>query len=195
MLGLLSLTSACASIVEGTTQTVTVSSDPAGAICSLDRGGRTVAVVNPTPGSVTLDKSRDDVSVRCSKEGYQDMAEPLESGLQGMTLGNILFGGLVGVAIDASSGAMHEYPASIAVVLPPERFGSAADRDAWFARRAARIEEEAAEAAEALSRQCQVRTSTGDADQCRAAREALETQLSARLAANEAQRLATPVQS
>ena len=37
-----------------------------------------------------------------------------------MTFGNILFGGIIGVAVDASSGAMNEYPSSVTVRLIPE---------------------------------------------------------------------------
>lgn len=191
-LGLLLLTSACASIVEGTTQTVTVSTDPSGATCDLRRNGATIAVVNPTPGSVTLDKSRDHVSVECRKEGYQAGAESLASGFQGMTFGNVLFGGLVGVAIDASSGAMHKYPPAIIVALPPERFGSADERDAWFAQRAARIEEEFAEAMSKLRREC-LQSANDGGESCRSAVEALEKEKEARLAANETQRAATPL--
>lgn len=194
VLGLLLLTSACASIVEGTTQTVTVSTDPSGAICELRRNGATVAVVNPTPGSVTLDKSRDHVSVECEKEGHQPAADSLASGFQGMTFGNILFGGFVGVAIDASSGAMHKYPPAITVVLPPEQFGSAEERDAWFARRAARIEEEAAAALAAVRRECAQRANDND-ENCKAAVEAVEKEKEARLAANEAQRAASTLRT
>lgn len=111
---------ACSTIVEGTDQTVTVATDPSGATCELSRGGQIIGVVNPTPGSILVDKSADNISVICSKEGYQDASGTLTSEFEGMTFGNILFGGIIGVAVDASSGAMNQYPSSITVRLVKE---------------------------------------------------------------------------
>jgi len=105
--------SGCASIVEGTTQTVTVSTTPAGALCELKRNGQTIGLVNPTPGSVVLDKSKDNVGVLCRKDGHDEVAGTLASEVQGMTFGNLILGGIVGVAIDAGSGAMR-----ISIPLP-----------------------------------------------------------------------------
>ena len=114
------LLGACASIVEGTDQSIAVSSHPSGAICVLEREGGQIAAVNPTPGTVRVEKSTEDISVRCSKPGYQDSIGILVSELEGMTAGNLIFGGVTGLAVDAGSGAMHYYPSSITVNLSPE---------------------------------------------------------------------------
>lgn len=111
---------ACASIVEGTDQSIAVSSHPSGAICVLEREGGQIAAVNPTPGTARVEKSTEDISVRCSKPGYQDSIGVLASELEGMTAGNLIFGGVIGLAVDAGSGAMHYYPSSITVNLSPE---------------------------------------------------------------------------
>lgn len=134
---------ACATIVEGTDQTVTVITDPPGAVCTLTREAAPAAVVNPTPGSVSLDKSAENVAILCEKDGYLDGAGVLASTFEGMTVGNVLFGGLIGVGVDAASGAMHEYPASVAIFLAPEAFSSESDRDAFFDSRISRIERDA----------------------------------------------------
>src|SRR3546814_17704285 len=84
----------------------------------------TLAVVNPTPGTVQIEKSKDTITVRCKKEGFFETAETLDSEVQGMTFGNILFGGIIGVAVDASSGAMNQYPSSVTIALVPESFTS-----------------------------------------------------------------------
>src|SRR3546814_10177833 len=84
----------------------------------------TLAVVNPTPGTVQIEKSKDTITVRCKKEGFFETAETLDSEVQGMTFGNILFGGIIGVAVDASSGAMNQYPSSVTIALVPESFRS-----------------------------------------------------------------------
>jgi hypothetical protein len=43
-----------ATIVKGTTQQVSVTTDPAGAMCRFDRKGSMVGVVNPAPGTVPV---------------------------------------------------------------------------------------------------------------------------------------------
>lgn len=146
--------SGCATIVEGSDQTVTVTTTPSGAMCELKRDGQVVAVVNPTPGSASIDKSKHDVSVTCSKEGYQGGGGALSSKFQGMTFGNILFGGIIGVAVDASSGAMHQYEPSIHVTLIPEEFPSISARDEFFDTEKVRIEREAAEAIAKVRKEC-----------------------------------------
>ena len=88
--------------------------------------------MNPTPGTVTVDKSKDAVAVSCNKAGYLESAGTIGSEFQAMTFGNILFGGLVGVAIDAGSGAMSQYEPSITLTLIPAEFTSDAERDAFF---------------------------------------------------------------
>ena len=39
----------------------------------------------------------------------------MASEFQAMTFGNILFGGLIGVVVDAASGATHEYPPLVTI--------------------------------------------------------------------------------
>ena len=152
-LPLLALT-ACATLVEGDDQTVTIVSDPAGATCTLTRKGVEIGAVTPTPGSIVLEKSSDDASVVCSKAGHFDGAAALSSSFQNMTIGNVLFGGIIGVAVDAASGAMHEYPASITILLTPKRFTGTAERDAFFERRTAQIEADAKAAEAAVRKKC-----------------------------------------
>lgn len=188
----LMLLGACSSIVEGTDQTVTVITDPSGATCQLKRGGTIVAVANPTPTSVVLEKSKDNISVECSKENYQASASTLESGFQGMTFGNILFGGIIGVGIDAASGAMHEYPASVTVILPPEKFASTGDRDAFFSRQEARVKQESAESISKIRKDCSGKTDAQD--KCGKAIEAVKAEEDARIAALEAQKDAAKVE-
>jgi hypothetical protein len=120
--------SACATIVEGTEQTVAVNTEPSGAACSLTRAGTEIGTVDPTPGELTVGKSRHPIAVACKKEGYEDGAGTLKSGFQPATVNNLVFGGgLVGVGVDAASGAMNQYPDSIDIRLQalPEADGPA----------------------------------------------------------------------
>ena len=152
MLGLLS--GACSTIVEGTDQPVTIITQPAGAICTLERGGTSVAVVNPTPGTVQIDKSQDNIAILCSREEHQDSHAVLSSTFQSTTFGNILLGGFIGVAIDASSGAMNKYPSSVTVMLPPKEFTSPEKRDDFYDAAIAEVRRDAATAVRKVSESC-----------------------------------------
>lgn len=113
----LAMLSACATIVTGTSQTVTVSTEPAGATCTFDRAGSRVGAVPTTPGSVRLSKSGKDLSVECAKDGYETATLQQPSSFNGVTFGNVLAGGVIGFVVDASSGANFEYPADIRLAL------------------------------------------------------------------------------
>ena len=154
LLGLAAASSGCASIVEGTDQSVTVQTTPSGANCELKRDGAVIGVVNPTPGTVTVDKSKHDIAVICKKDGYQDASGAFSSDFQGMTFGNILFGGLIGVAVDASSGAMHEYPATVTIAMAPNSFPNNGERDKFFDQRADGIRKDADAAIAKVRQSC-----------------------------------------
>lgn len=124
--------SACATVMSGTTQEVFIESDPTGAECKVDRLDANVGVVKPTPGRVNVSRSKDTMIVTCVHEGYEPSNEVLASSFTGATFGNILLGGIVGVVIDASSGANNKYPERVMVVLTPASFPDDAARDRHF---------------------------------------------------------------
>ena len=108
---------ACASIVEGSSQSVLVTTPGVqDATCTLTSPEIGAQVVH-TPGSLTLSKSKHDVQVSCTKQGYNDGAGTITSNFEGMTLGNLLLGGIIGVGIDAASGAMNKYQPQVAVMM------------------------------------------------------------------------------
>ena len=108
---------ACATVTTGTEESLLIATDPPGASCELTRKGQIIAVADSTPTSVTLEKSQYDVFVNCTKDGHLSGMTVLSSTVEAMTLGNLVIGGLVGVGIDAASGAMHRYPESITIAL------------------------------------------------------------------------------
>ena len=136
VIGLL-LLSACATVTSGTDHTLLVESDPAGATCALQRNGANIGAVNPTPGSIRISKSRHDITVNCEKTDHEATSRTVTAGFQAMTLGNVLIGGVVGLAADLASGAAITYPESVKVVLWPRSFPNAAARDAFFEGRLA----------------------------------------------------------
>jgi hypothetical protein len=129
--------SACATVTSGTDHNLLVESEPAGATCLLRRDGANIGAVNPTPGAVRISKSRHDITVNCEKADYESASATVTAGFQAMTLGNVLIGGVIGIAADLASGASITYPDSVKVVLWPRSFPNAAARDAFFEGRLA----------------------------------------------------------
>jgi hypothetical protein len=117
VLALVALLPACATVVDGTGDTVTLSTTPAGATCTVDRSGERVGAVAATPGSLRLSKSRHDLNITCTKEGYQPSTTTASSRFTGATFGNVLVGGVVGVVVDAASGANNRYPPDVRLDL------------------------------------------------------------------------------
>lgn len=179
------IASGCASIVKGTNQSVTVNTEPPGANCLLSRDGQQIAVVNPTPGTIQVGKASGTISILCKKIGHQDAAGTLASSFQAMTFGNIIFGGIIGVAVDAASGAMHEYPPMVTVTLVPEQFASLRERDDFFDRLKASLLQESVEVKE--------RTRAACTDNCEAQFKAIEEGVARKLAEIESRRFSAKV--
>jgi hypothetical protein len=109
----------CATITRGTTQVVAVNTPGVpGATCTLTSGSIGAQTV-VTPATATLQKGRDNVAVHCTKECYQDGAGVIASNMEGMSAGNILLGGVVGIGVDAASGAMNSYAGEVQVIMAP----------------------------------------------------------------------------
>jgi len=113
--------SACASITDTKLQPVSVAAvnkngdDVDDAKCSLmnDKGSWYVT----TPGSVTIQKSYGDMTVTCKKKGMHNGIASVQSTHQGNVWGNVVAGGIIGYAVDASSGAGFSYPTNITVEM------------------------------------------------------------------------------
>lgn len=112
--------SACASIVGGRYQKVEVDARASGesvrADCTLSNGTGEVRVL--TPGTAVIHRSSHDLSVVCQKDGKQIAQQSYDASIRGMVWGNLIIGGLIGIAIDFSDGASHHYPDKLTVVLP-----------------------------------------------------------------------------
>jgi hypothetical protein len=113
--GLLVLLSACETVRRGTTHTLSVVSNPAGAACSVSLAGVLVGTVAATPGQVTFDKSFGRLDVRCDLPGYQTALRLIDASIAPSA------GGLFPAAdlIDAASGANNRFPNDVTLVLTP----------------------------------------------------------------------------
>lgn len=103
------LASGCATISRGTLQTVTINTPGVhDATCTLTSSKIGTKIVR-SPGTVTIEKGPDNIAISCKKECYQDGVGVLASSIEPMTAGNILVGGVIGLGVDAVSGAMSKY--------------------------------------------------------------------------------------
>lgn len=114
------LSTGCASIVSGQNQSLSITAksngaDVSGAKCTLanDKG----TWYTTTPGSVTVRRSFNDLSVNCATDGAEPGIAMVKSSTKGMAFGNILFGGFIGAGVDMSTGAAYDYPDIINVEL------------------------------------------------------------------------------
>jgi hypothetical protein len=115
-----SMLTGCASIVSGTNQVVSVETrngqgPVVGAACKLDNGKGVYFVT--TPGTVTVHRAYDNMTVKCEKENLEPGVASIPSATKGMAFGNILAGGIIGAAVDAGSGAAYDYPNLITVLM------------------------------------------------------------------------------
>lgn len=114
ILALLPVGLACASIIHGSKQSVAFTSTPSSARVTVDD-----QLVGNTPVVAKLTR-KDKHIVRIELEGYSPFEATLARRTSGWVWGNIVFGGLIGLAVDASTGAMYKLtPAEISGTLGP----------------------------------------------------------------------------
>jgi hypothetical protein len=70
-----------------------------------------------TPGTVTVHRAYGDMNIKCDKDGFQPGLTNVKSSTKGMVAGNILLGGVVGVGVDAATGAAYDYPSLFQVMM------------------------------------------------------------------------------
>lgn len=92
----------CATIMQGTSQELSVASTPSGARVLVDG-----TEMGRTPYVASL-KRKDKHVVRIEMDGYQPFELPIARATSGWVWGNIVFGGLPGLAVDAISGGLYK---------------------------------------------------------------------------------------
>ena len=109
----------CATITKGTTQTIAVDTPGVpGATCTIQTPNGPRGVV--TPGNVALDKQSSALPISCTKECYVTGSSMIPSNTESMAAGNVLLGGVIGLGVDAASGAMNKYPDMFTVAMMPD---------------------------------------------------------------------------
>jgi hypothetical protein len=111
----------CASVTRGTTENISIASTPAGATAEVTGLDIPMACVTPC---VVQAKRNADIIVTINKEGFEPQTIPLTKEVPGTGAagfaGNILAGGLVGMGVDAVTGAAQDHkPNPVIVTLQP----------------------------------------------------------------------------
>jgi len=96
------LLNSCATIVNGTSQQVNITSTPIEAKVIIDG-----EELGKTPFIADL-KRKDNHIVKIELEGYKTEVITLNGKTSGWFFGNCLFGGIIGMAIDAVTGGMYK---------------------------------------------------------------------------------------
>ncbi|MFZ5802033.1 MAG: PEGA domain-containing protein [Candidatus Omnitrophota bacterium] len=103
----------CATIVDGKTQDVMIRSTPAGATVTIDE-----IAMGTTPMVANLVRKKRH-SIFLTKAGYQDVSQATTRGFNWWYLGNLIFGGIIGLIVDPCTGAIFKVePDEINVGLP-----------------------------------------------------------------------------
>ena len=115
LISTLLMIASCATIVTGTSDTISFNSEPDGATVTV--AGR---VIGKTPVSVVIDKDTNQ-AVTFEKDGYKTFTTQLSTTTNPWFFGNIVIGGLLGSTTDGVSGAIIEYsPDQYFATLTPE---------------------------------------------------------------------------
>jgi PEGA domain len=121
ILALCAVMGGCASVTRGTTENISIASTPAGAEATIT--GLEVPTACVTPCAIVA-KRNADIAVTFQKEGYEPQTVQLTTevpaaGVAGFA-GNVLLGGLVGMGVDAVTGAATDHkPNPVIVTLQP----------------------------------------------------------------------------
>ena len=113
------LLTGCATITKGTTQPIAVDTPGVpGAMCTIQTQSGPQGV--QTPGTIVLSKGSAALPIQCTKECYVMGSSIIPSNTESMAAGNVVFGGLIGLGVDAASGALNKYPDIVTVAMTPD---------------------------------------------------------------------------
>jgi hypothetical protein len=98
----------CASIMKGSDQQIKIKSTPSAAKVVVKSTDGLVMFDGTTPATVKLTKKKEYI-VTVTMEGYKEStANITKQGIEGWFWGNIICGGLIGIVVDITSGAINK---------------------------------------------------------------------------------------
>ncbi len=96
------LLSGCATIMNGDMVNVPVYTTPSGATVLINGATYT------SPTTVMVPRGKGDFNLHIEKEGYESVDIMLTQSLDGWLWGNVLFGGVIGIAVDFITGDAYD---------------------------------------------------------------------------------------
>jgi PEGA domain len=124
LVGIVALAAAvggCASVTRGTTENISITSTPSGAEATIS--GLDVPTACVTPCAIVAKRSAD-ISITFAKPGFETEVVTLTkevpaTGAAGFA-GNVLAGGLIGMGVNAATGAAQDHkPNPVIVTMKP----------------------------------------------------------------------------
>lgn len=98
----------CATIMKGTKHKVSINSTPSQAKINIKTLAGMVVFEGKTPASTEISKKNEYI-VTISVEGYKDKTINItKDGVEGWFWGNILCGGIIGIIVDLTNGAINK---------------------------------------------------------------------------------------
>jgi predicted small secreted protein len=118
---------ACASIMHGTSQDIGISSSPTGASVTVDNMTKA-----QTPFVAKLSR-KDNHVIHIAADGYAPADLTLTRSTSGWVWGNIVFGGLIGLAVDAMTGGLYNLtPEQLTTTLAKQSASIAPSKDGVY---------------------------------------------------------------
>lgn len=118
LLALVPVAAGCATIVGGgPNQAVTLESDPGAASFTVQSSSGINMAQGNTPSTVRLPR-KNEYQITITMPGYQPQSTALTKGVNGWIWGNLLFGWIVGFAVDFLTGSAYKLePALVQVTM------------------------------------------------------------------------------
>lgn len=97
------LLSSCATIIKGSKQEFKITSNPTQATVYVNDSS-----IGKTPITTKLARKEKNTKIKLTLEGYKDVEISLKREGNGWVWGNIVFGGIIGLIVDLSDGAIYQ---------------------------------------------------------------------------------------
>ena len=112
----LGILSGCASITQGTSQTIIFNLEPETAVCVAKRDGEgEIGTITAKNNSLQVSKDKDDIIIKCTAAGYKNKSVRMVSSTQAA---GVIGGAFLDLGItDMLTGAMWKYEGSINIAL------------------------------------------------------------------------------
>lgn len=120
--------SGCATLLGGgSSQAVSVNSNPAGASFAIKSSSGLTMASGLTPQTVRLPR-KNEYQIELTAPGYQAQSIAMVKGVNGWVFGNFIFGWIPGLIIDAVTGSMSKLePSVVQVSLAQPKTGDASE--------------------------------------------------------------------